>query len=49
MSKIDLDNKLISLNRKITLYKTKYLEVQKNLNSLKRKDYNIFLVDFFCK
>ena len=27
--KTDLDNKLISFNRKITLNKTKYLEVQK--------------------
>ena len=47
VSKVNLDNKLISLNRKITLHKTKYLEVQKNLNSLKTKDYNIFLGRLF--
>ena len=30
--KTDFDKKLISFNRKITLNKTKHLEVQKNLN-----------------
>ena len=34
MSKNDLDNKLILFNRKIISSKTKYLEVQKKLNSL---------------
>ena len=43
VSKIDFDNKLISFNRKITWNKTKYLEVQKNLNSLITKDYIFFL------
>ena len=43
VNKTDFDNKLISFNRKITSNKTKYLEVQKNLNSLKTKGYNFFL------
>ena len=48
MNKTKYDNKLISLNKKITSNKTKYLEVQKNkkknkLNSLTTKVYNFFL------
>ena len=34
VTKTDFDNKLTSFNRKITSNKTKYLEVQKKLNSL---------------
>ena len=34
MSKTDFDNKLINFNRKITSNKTKYLEVEKMLNTL---------------
>ena len=34
VNKTDFDNKIISFNRKITSNKTKYLEVQKKLNSL---------------
>ena len=37
VNKTDLDNKLIRFNRKITSNKTKYLEVQKKLNSLQIK------------
>ena len=43
VSKNNFDNKLISFNKRITLNKTKYLEVQKKLNSLKIKDYIFFL------
>ena len=43
VSKTNFDNKLISFNRKIISNKTKYLEVQKKLNSLITKDYNFFL------
>ena len=43
VTKSDFDNKLISFNRKITSNKIKYLEVQKNLNSLITSDYNFFL------
>ena len=43
VSKTDFDNKLTRFNRKITSNKTKYLEVQKKLNSLITKDYNFFL------
>ena len=39
----DYDNKLASFNRRITLNKTKHLEIQKKLNSLITKDYNFFL------
>ena len=43
VGKTDFDNKLIRCNRKITSNKIKYLEVQKNLNSLTTKDYSFFL------
>ena len=43
MSKTALDNKPMSFNRKITSNKTKYLEVQKKLNSLITNYYNFFL------
>ena len=43
MTKNDFDNKLTTFNRKITSNKTKYLEVQKKVNSLITKDYNFFL------
>ena len=43
VSKSHFDNKLTSFYRKITSMKTKYLEVQKKLNSLITKDYNFFL------
>ena len=49
MNKTDLDNKLTSFNRKITLNKTKQLEVQKKLNSLITKDYNFFLARIYFK
>ena len=42
VSKSDFDNKLIRFNRKITSNKTKYLEVQKKLIGVIRKDYNFF-------
>ena len=43
VSKFDFDKKLISVNKKITSRKTKYLEVQNKLNSLTTTDYNFFL------
>ena len=43
MNKTDFDNKLTSFNRRITSNKTKYLEVQKKLNTVITKDYNFFL------
>ena len=44
VSKTDFDSKLlISFNKKITSNKTKYLEVQKKLNSLTTKNYNFSL------
>ena len=43
MNKTDFYNKLIRFNRKVTLIKLNYLEVQRNFNSLKTKDYNFFL------
>ena len=39
MNKTDFCNKLTSLNGKITSNKTKHLEVQKKLDSLRTKDY----------
>ena len=38
VNKTGFDNKLASFNRQITSNKTKHLEVQKKLNSLKTKD-----------
>ena len=43
LKKTDFDNKLTSLNKRITLNKIKHLEYQKKLNSLVTKDYNFFL------
>ena len=43
VDKIDFDYKLIGFSRKVTPNKTKYLEVQKKLNSVITKDYNSFL------
>ena len=40
VTKTDFHKKLTSFNRKITSNKTKYLEVQKKLNSLITSDYN---------
>ena len=39
VSKTDFDNELIAFNRSIISNKTKYLEVQKKLNSLTAKDF----------
>ena len=43
VSKTDFENKLINFNRKVTSNKTKYLKVQKKLNSLRTIDYNFVL------
>ena len=43
MTKTDFDNKLTSYNRQITSNKTKYLEVQKKVDSLVTNDYNFFV------
>ena len=43
VTKTDFDKKLTSFNRKITSNKTKYLGVQKKLNSLITSDYNFLL------
>ena len=47
LSKTDFDNELMSFNRNINSNKTKYLEVQKKLNSLTTKDYNFFGQNLF--
>ena len=43
MTKNDFDKKPTSFNKKITSNKTKYLEVQRKLNTLITNDYNFFL------
>ena len=43
LNKTDFDNKLTSLNKRITLNKIKHFEYQKKLNSLVTKDCNFFL------
>ena len=47
--KTDFDNKLASFNKRITLNKTKHLQVQKKLNSLMTKDYKFFLCEFILQ
>ena len=42
VTRTDFHKKLTSFNSKITSNKTKYLEVQKKLNSLTAKDYDLF-------
>ena len=43
MSKTNFDKNLTSFDRKIASNESKYLEVQKKLNSLRTNDYNFFL------
>ena len=43
MSKNDFDNTLVSVNKKNTSSKTKYLEAQKKLNILKTKGYSFLI------
>ena len=43
MTKSDFDDKIRNFNKRITLNKTKYLEIEKKLHSLITKDYNFFL------
>ena len=43
LNKTNFDNKLTSLNKRITLNKIKHFEYQKKLNSVVTKDYNFFL------
>ena len=43
VTKTDFNNKLTGFRKRITLSKTKHLEVQKKLNSLITNDYNFFL------
>ena len=43
VTKTDFDKKLASFNRKITSNKTKFLEVQKKLNSVITNNFNFFL------
>ena len=45
LTKIDFYKKLTIFNRKITSNKTKYLEVQRKLNSLITNDYNFVYVE----
>ena len=42
LKQADVDHKLTSFNRLITLNKTKHLEVQKKLNSIITNNYNFF-------
>ena len=43
MNKADFGNNVTSFNRRITSNETKYLKVQKKLNSLIAKDGNVIL------
>ena len=49
MNKIDFENEVTSFNKHIASNKTKHLELQKKLNSLIIKVYNIFLGRIFFK
>ena len=48
MNKTGFDDKLTSLNRRITSNKTKHLELQKKISSLITKYYNFFLSRIYC-
>ena len=47
VNKTNFDNKITSFSKRSTSNKTKYLKVQKKLNSLVTKDYNFFLVRIY--
>ena len=47
VTKTDFDNKLATFNRQIASSKTKHLEVQKKLDSLRKNDYHFFLSRMF--
>ena len=49
VNKTDFDNKLTRFNRRITSTETKHLEVQKKINRLITKDYNLFLGRIYFK
>ena len=49
LKQADVDHKLTSFNRRITLNKTKHLEVQKKLNSIITNNYNFLGVEFILQ
>ena len=49
VNKTDFDNKLTSLNKRITSIKRKYLEILMKLNPLVTKDYDFFLCRIYFK
>ena len=49
VNKTDFDNKLTSFNKRITSNKTKYLVIQKKLDSRITKDYNFFKTEFILQ
>ena len=49
VNKNNFDNKLLSFKRKTTSNKTKYVEVQRKLNSLITENYNFFLGRMYLK
>ena len=49
VTETDFDENLTDFNRKITSNKTKHLEVEKKLNSLITKDYNIFYAEIILQ
>ena len=49
VTKSDFDERLTSINKRITSNKTKYLNLQKKLKSLISKDYEFFLSRIYFK
>ena len=49
VNKTDFDNKLTSFNKYITSNETKYLKVQKKLNSLITTNYVFLVIIYFYK
>ena len=49
VNKTDFDNKLTSFNKHITSNETKYLKVQKKLNSLITTNYVFLVIIYFYK
>ena len=49
MNETDFNNTLTTFSKRITSNKTKHLEIQNKLNSLRTKDYNFYWVEFILQ
>ena len=49
VNETDFNNTLTTFSKRITSNKTKHLEIQNKLNSLRTKDYNFYWVEFISQ